>query len=472
MICSIGVTSSDYVVLGGGVAGLTIGREIARAGRSVIVVERGATVGGLARTFRRDGYSFDLGGHRFHSNNPDVVGWLKTLMGDDLLRVDRRSRIHLSGRFIDYPLRLTQATRAFGAVNAVRGGLSYLGAAVTNHRQQAVTFEDWVTRRFGRVLYEIYFKPYTEKVWGLRCDQLSADWAAQRISVPNLADTVRGAMFPPKNPAPTAIRQFYYPRLGYGTISDRLADAIAADRQDVWTSTSLASLRFRGAEAEVEVRDAAGKVRVVRCGHVISTIPLDTLLGAMSREPGIAEVAADARLAYRGLVLVYLGVAKAQLSPDSWTYFPSPELLFGRTHEPKNWSAAMVPGPDVTSLALEIFSSPGEPAWESPDADLVERAVGELIELGWLRRGDVTRSWVLRAPNAYPVQDIGYRDRLARVRTALNRFPQLRLVGRTGAFSYMNVDGVVEDCFRLAAELDLNGRGGVRPLMADTARWA
>ena len=178
MICSIGVTSSDYVVLGGGVAGLTIGREIARAGRSVIVVERGATVGGLARTFRRDGYSFDLGGHRFHSNNPDVVGWLKTLMGDDLLRVDRRSRIHLSGRFIDYPLRLTQATRAFGAVNAVRGGLSYLGAAVTNHRQQAVTFEDWVTRRFGRVLYEIYFKPYTEKVWGLRCDQLSADWAA------------------------------------------------------------------------------------------------------------------------------------------------------------------------------------------------------------------------------------------------------------------------------------------------------
>jgi len=192
----------------------------------------------------------------------------------------------------------------------------------------------------------------------------------------------------------------------------------------------------------------------------------------MSREPGIAEVAADARLAYRGLVLVYLGVAKAQLSPDSWTYFPSPELLFGRTHEPKNWSAAMVPGPDVTSLALEIFSSPGEPAWESPDADLVERAVGELIELGWLRRGDVTRSWVLRAPNAYPVQDIGYRDRLARVRTALNRFPQLRLVGRTGAFSYMNVDGVVEDCFRLAAELDLNGRGGVRPLMADTARWA
>jgi protoporphyrinogen oxidase len=472
MICSIEVTSADYIVLGGGVAGLTMGREIARKGRSVIVVERGATVGGLARTFRSDGYSFDLGGHRFHSNNPGVVGWLKTLMGGDLLRVDRRSRIRLRGRFIDYPLRLTQATRAFGAGNAVRGGLSYLSAAATRHRQPAVTFEDWVTRRFGRALYEIYFKPYTEKVWGIRCDQLSADWAAQRISVPSLADTVRGALFPPKKPAPTAIRQFYYPRLGYGTISDRLADAITASRQQVWTSTSLASLRFGGADVEVEVRDAAGMARVVRCGGVISTVPLDALLAAMAHEPGIAEIAADARLGYRGLVLVYLGLAMPQVSPDSWTYFPSPDLLFGRTHEPKNWSAAMVPGPAVTSLALEIFSSPGEPAWESPDADLVDRAVGELVELGWMRRGDVTHSWVLRAPNAYPVQDIGYRARLGSVRAALDRFPQLRLVGRTGAFSYMNVDGVVEDCFRLADELNPAGQSGVRPLETDTARWA
>ncbi|MCU0252196.1 MAG: FAD-dependent oxidoreductase, partial [Vicinamibacterales bacterium] len=213
------MSSSDFVVLGGGVAGLTIAREIARAGRSVIVVERGQGVGGLARTFRREGFSFDLGGHRFHSNNADVVNWLKQLMGGDLLRVDRRSRIHLGGGFIDYPIRMTQATRAFGAAQAVRGGLSYLAALATTHRREAVTFEDWVTRRFGRVLYEIYFKPYTEKVWGIRCDQLSADWAAQRISVPNLAETVRSALFPPRTPPPTAVRQFYYPRLGYGTIS-------------------------------------------------------------------------------------------------------------------------------------------------------------------------------------------------------------------------------------------------------------
>jgi protoporphyrinogen oxidase len=466
------LSSSDFVVLGGGVAGLTIAREIARAGRSVIVVERGATVGGLARTFRRDGFSFDLGGHRFHSNNPDVVNWLKQVMGGDLLRVDRRSRIHLRGRFIDYPIRLTQATRAFGAGNAVRGGLSYLSALATNHRQDAVTFEEWVTRRFGRVLYEIYFKPYTEKVWGIRCDELSADWAAQRISVPNLAETLRSALFPPRNPPPTAVRQFYYPRLGYGTISDRLADGIAGLGQEILTSTSLVKLQFGPGDAAVDVVDNGGAARTIRCGQVISTVPLDALLGALAHEPGIAEVAAETRLAYRGIILVFLGIAKPQVSPDSWTYFPNPDLLFGRSHEPKNWSAAMVPGPAVTSLALEVFSSPGEPAWDAGDAELVDRAIGELDGVGWIRRADVTQSWVLRVPHAYPVHDLGYAERLAKVRRVLDRYPGLRLVGRTGAFSYMNVDGVVEDCFRLARELGLGKDAAVRPLDADTARWA
>jgi protoporphyrinogen oxidase len=427
---------------------------------------------GMARTFRREGYAFDLGGHRFHSNNADVVNWLRSLMGGDLLRVDRRSRIHLQGRFIDYPIRLTQATRAFGAGQAIRGGVSYLGALATNHRQQAVTFEDWVTRRFGRVLYEIYFKPYTEKVWGIRCDELSADWAAQRISVPNLAETVRGAVFPPKDPAPTAVRQFYYPRLGYGTISGRLADAIAALGQEVVTSTSLAALRFGNGDATVDVVDAGGAARTITCGQVISTVPLDALLTALAREPDIARVAASARLAYRGIVLLFLGIARPQVSPDSWTYFPSADVIFGRSHEPKNWSAAMVPSVAVTSLALEVFSSPGEATWESRDADLVDRAVRELTGLGWLTRGEVTHSWVLRVPHAYPVQDLGYAERIASVRRVLGRYPRLHLVGRTGAFSYMNVDGVVEDCFRLARVLKLTRDAEVRPLAADTGRWA
>ena len=463
--------SSDFVVLGGGVAGLTIAREIARAGRSVTVVERENTVGGLARTFRQEGFSFDLGGHRFHSNNPDVVGWLQQLMGADLLRVHRLSRIHLQGRFIDYPIRLAQATRAFGTVKALHGAASYLGAQVTNPRQEAVSFEDWVTRRFGRVLYEIYFKPYTEKVWGRRCDELSADWAARRISVPNLMETVLTALVPPRSPLPTAARQFYYPRLGYGTISDRLADGVAGMRQDILTSTSLVKLQFSDDGVAVDIVDGSGATRTLRCAQVISTVPFDALLGALSHEPGVTQVAAESRLTYRGLVLVFLGLSRPQISPDHWTYFPSADLLFGRSHEPKNWSPAMVPGSAVSSLALEVFSSPGEPAWESADQALVDRSVGELEEIGWLRGGDVVNSWVLRVPYAYPVHTIGYAENVQTVRDALARWPRLSLLGRTGSFSYMNVDGVVEECFRLAARLGLGRPGDVRPLTADTGRW-
>ena len=463
--------SSDFVVLGGGIAGLTIAREIARAGRSVTVVERGNTVGGLARTFRREGYSFDLGGHRFHSNNPDVVAWLKQLMGDDLLQVRRLSRIHLQGRFIDYPIRLAQATRAFGTVKAMRGAASYLGALAAFHRQDAVTFEDWVTRRFGRVLYEIYFKPYTEKVWGIRCDELSADWAAQRISVPNLWETVFAALFPPNTPPPTAVRQFYYPRLGYGTISDRLAEDVTAMGQSILTATSLVKLGFSDDGAAVDVVDGSGATRTLGCAQVISTVPFDALLGALSHEPDMTRIAAESRLSYRGLVLVFLGLNRPQISPDHWTYFPSTDLLFGRSHEPKNWSAAMVPGPAVSSLALEVFASPGEPAWEMADQALVDRSVGELEGIGWLRRGDVLNSWVLRVPYAYPVHRIGYGEKVRKVRDVLARWPRLSLLGRTGSFSYMNVDGVVEDVFRLAARLGLDRPGDVRPLFTDTGRW-
>jgi len=471
MVSSEAMSASDYVVLGGGVAGLTIAREIARAGRSVTVVERGAEVGGLARTVRRDGFAWDIGGHRFHSNNPDVVRWLEALLGRDLLRVGRRSRIHLRGRFIDYPIRLTQATWAFGPMNALRGAVSYAAAAAVNHRERAVTFEDWVTRRFGRVLYEIYFKPYTEKVWGIRCDELSAEWAAQRIGVPNLLRTVRHAVRPPRVAPATAVREFHYPRSGYGAITARLADEIDGAGQRILTSTALAQLRFHGRGASVEVTAEGGARRTIDCGRVISTVPVDALMGALADDPDVARAAAGARLTYRGLVLVLVAVDARMVSPDTWTYFPEPDVLFGRSHEPKHFSPAMVPRDSVTSLALEVFSSPGEPPWESEDRDLVARATDDLETIGWVRRAAVLHAHVLRVPCAYPVHDIGFTGRLARVTDALGRYPRLSLLGRTGAFAYRNADGVIEDCFRLAAQLGLRKADGVQPLLADEGRW-
>jgi protoporphyrinogen oxidase len=469
-IPSTATNTCDTVILGGGIAGLAMGRELLRAGRSVAIVEKGPTVGGLARTFRSDGFSFDLGGHRFHSNNPQVVNWLKDLMKEDLLTVQRQSHIYMGGQFVDYPIKLGQAMSVFGLVNAARIGASY-AAALLSKQGEPRSFEEWVIQRFGRQLYEIYFKPYTEKVWGIRCDELSADWAAQRISLPNLTQTVRRALVPGRTPPPTIVPSFHYPRHGYGTICDRLEAEIIEGGGTVMTGATLESVRFDRDEAVVRVVPSGGAPRTLRCERVISTIPVEALLGAMSGHSEAAAAAKDFHLSYRGLILIYLGIAKPQVSQDHWTYFPSPDMLVGRSHEPKNWSRAMVPPGDVTSLSLEVFASQGEPAWLSPDAELIARATSELETIGWIRPGDVVKSWVLRVPYAYPVYYLDYQDQLGRIREVLGQWPRLSLLGRTGAFRYMNADGVIEDVFRLLGELGASDASGVRPLAVEEGRW-
>ncbi len=464
--------TAEFVVLGAGVAGLTIVRQMTEAGRSVILVERNETPGGLARTFRRDGFSFDLGGHRFHSNNPDVVAWLRRLVGGDLQCVARRSRIYLNNRFLDYPIRLPQAMGALGPVKALSMAGSYLAALARNGATTDGSFEGWVVRRFGRGLFEIYFKPYTEKVWGLPCSALSSDWASQRIGLPSLTQAVYRALVPGRTPPATIIPHFLYPRSGYGVIPDRLADEVASSgRGTILTNTTVGRVWFSGDEAIVEVGDSETGSQTLRARHVISTIPLQHLLGALSDDSDIAALARDLPLAYRGILLVLLALDRPTVSADSWTYFPDRALLFGRTHEPKNWSGDMVPSPGVTSLAVEVFCSPGDATWTCQDGVLVDRAVGDLERVGWVRPGEVAASWVLRVPEAYPIYRCGYRDHLRRVTELLRRWPGLSLAGRTGSFRYMNVDGIVEECFGLCRRLGLHRDAGVQPLERDAGRW-
>lgn len=461
----------DFLILGGGIAGLTTGYELARRGLQVRLLEKSPHVGGLARTFERDGFRFDLGGHRFHSNNPGVVTWLHELLGADLLTVPRQSRIYLNGRFVQYPLVFPDALRAFALPQATQMLASYLWARVRPPRRNAAaSFEDWVVRRFGRQMYAQFFQPYTEKIWGIPAGELSADWAAQRIGLPSLAQAARHALRPAAQPPPTAITQFYYPRHGFGQLPQALHHAFLAHGGTLVTGATPQQLIPAGDHFTLHWQDAAGQAHTSRAAELVSTIPLPQLLALLPPDGEQARLAA-APLAYRGLICLFLAIDKPQISPDHWTYFPGRDFLFGRTHEPKNWSPAMVPGRDVTSLAVEIFASPQDAPWGWSDDALGDRAISQLAALGWLQPRQVRHAWVLRLRHAYPIYHIGYQASLAQTLDYLARWPGLYPLGRTGSFRYLNSDGVIEDVFRFLTRRFAAATPAMPLLANEHGRW-
>lgn len=460
-----------FVVLGGGIAGLVAARELLKKGASVVLVEKGKTVGGLARTFEKEGFRFDIGGHRFHSHNPSVVNWLMDLMKDDLLTVPRTSHIYINDRFVDYPIKLPSALSIFPPLTGAKMLVSYLAAKVTERNRPDISFEDWVVKRFGRGLYEVFFEPYTEKVWGIPCAELSATWASQRIGLPSVWRAIKHAISPPKEAPATAISQFYYPRFGFGMISDTLHKEILEMGGTVLTDTSLISCVPKGSDAiNVTVESPEHAIKSFEADHVVSTIPLNSLLAAIPSELGSREVLDKYDLEYRDIILLFVAINKKQVSDDSWTYFPLRNLTFGRTHEPKNWSSDMVPDAKYSSLAVEIFSSRGEPVWEMTDEQLIDRVTSEMDSINWVKKKDVHNAWVLRVPYAYPVYRIGYEKKLQAVRQYLAQWPNLSLVGRTGSFHYMNSDGVIEDVFRFMEETFAHD-ANVKPPTAQVGRW-
>ena len=460
-----------FVILGGGIAGLATAYELLTRGCHVTLVEKGIEVGGLARTFEQDGFRFDIGGHRFHSNNPTVVQWLKDLLKDDLLTVPRISHIYLGGKFVNYPIQFPSALSVFSPFKAVQMVTSYLAAKLTERKRQDCSFEDWVVKRYGKALYKVFFKPYTEKVWGISCNQLSSTWASQRIGIPSLWRTIKHAIAPPKNAPATAISEFYYPRAGFGMITEALKAKIVAMGGVIHTSTSLSQLVPTQNGFQVGIQHQDGTMYTIAAEQVVSTIPLNFLLQAIPEDLGSQNVLQQYDLEYRDLICLFVALKQQQVSEDSWTYFPAKNLTFGRTHEPKNWSHEMVPNDNFTSLAIEIFSSRGEATWEMSDADILSTVVEQMNQIGWIEKKDVYKSWVMRVPYAYPVYRVGYEEKLKGVKDYLSQWHNLHLAGRTGSFHYMNSDGVIEDVFRLIEELFPKEAADVKPLVSAAGRW-
>ncbi|WP_428964351.1 NAD(P)/FAD-dependent oxidoreductase [Micromonospora fluostatini] len=434
--------SQHTVIIGAGPAGLTAAYELTRRDVAVDVVEADDVVGGISRTVERDGWRFDIGGHRFFTKVPQVEAfWHEILPDEDFLLRPRMSRIHYRGRLFDYPLRAGNALGNLGVVEAVRCVGSYLWSRVRPPADQS-HFEGWVSARFGTRLYRMFFKTYTEKVWGIPATELQADWAAQRIKNLSLAGAVRNALFPSrdKTAITSLIEEFQYPKYGPGMMWERCAERVVKAGGTVTLNTSARAVhRADGRAVAVTVAGPEGERRVPT-DHVISSMPISDLVRAMD-PPAPAEVraAADA-LRHRDFLTVALVVPADAGFPDNWIYVHTPGVRVGRIQNFGSWSPFLVRD-GYTCLGLEYFVNVGDDLWTADDDDLVALGTAELARLGLVAPDAVSDGYVVRMPKAYPVYDEGYEQAVDTIRRWLaEAVPNVHPVGRNGMHRYNNQD--------------------------------
>lgn len=430
------------IVVGAGPAGLTAAYVLAKQGLyRITVLEADDIVGGIARTAQYKGFRFDIGGHRFFTKIPAVEDLWREILGPEFISVPRLSRIHYNGRFFDYPLKPANALRGLGPINALRIVLSY----VKWHYQPYPVednFEQFVTNRFGRRLYELFFKTYTEKVWGIPCTEIRAEWAAQRIQGLSLARAILSAtpLHKRVGPIKSLIHEFQYPRLGPGQMWEMCRDRVVERGHQVLMQHQVDGFQMTAERVTaVHARTPTGP-RVFDAEHVISTMPIRSLVRGISpaAPDGVRQAAEGLR--YRDFLVVALILKRDALFSDNWIYIHTPGVRVGRIQNFNNWSPAMVPVPGVTCLGMEYFCFKGDGLWESKDDDLIALASTELETLGLASRSDVVDGAVVRMPKAYPIYDSAYKGHLSAVREFIDPISNLHTVGRNGMHQYNNQD--------------------------------
>jgi len=432
------------IIIGAGPAGLTAAYELAKRGKTATIIEADSQVGGLSRTVNYRGYRFDIGGHRFFSRVPSINELWREILGEDLLVRSRLSRIHYNGRFFDYPFRAANALMGLGLQEAVRIGLSYAKAKVDPCVPEH-SLEQWVSNRFGFRLYEIFFKTYTEKVWGMPCSEISADWAAQRIRNLSLMEALRNIVYAKGTSRtgsviPTLIEQFLYPRLGPGMMWERCRDLLAERDCTTVCDTRVTRIRHTGKRVACVVTQHGDQTSELAASHVVSSMPLRDLVLALDPPPPEEVRQAAAALRYRDYFTAVLIVRREHVFPDNWIYIHTPDVLMGRIQNYKNWSPDMVPDPATTSLGVEYFLSDTDAMWSQPDEELLALGLDECVQLGFVEREDVVDGTVVRMPKAYPVYDRNYARNVAIIRDYLVGFENLQAVGRNGLHRYNNQD--------------------------------
>jgi protoporphyrinogen oxidase len=402
-------------------------------------------VGGISRTDQYKGYRFDIGGHRFFSKSAEVNQLWREVLGEAFVKRSRLSRIYYDRKFFHYPLRPADALRKLGAIRSVRILVSYLRARIFPTKPER-SVEDWVVNRFGRELFETFFKSYTEKVWGMSTSTISADWAAQRIKDLSLiraaASAVLGRFARKKGEViKTLIDEFHYPRLGPGQMWEMARDRIVEQGGAVHLDRRVIQVEHDGSSIQALVAiDRQGRQTRYTGTHFLSTLPIRDLIKGMNPVAPEAVVSAACSLRYRDFLTVVLIVDRASTFPDNWIYIHDPSVRLGRVQNFKNWSPDLVPDSSKTSLGLEYFCFEGDDLWTSTDQELLMLGRREIAAIGLVAEREVIDGCVVRMPKAYPVYDDDYQKHLAVIRAWLKGFDNLELAGRNGMHKYNNQD--------------------------------
>jgi protoporphyrinogen oxidase len=439
-------TKAKAVVLGAGPAGLASGFALAKAGWSVEVYEQAAVVGGLARTVSQDGFRFDIGGHRWFTKKDVLNHFLVDLLGDEMVMVDRTSRIFFDDKYVDYPLRASNVLSRIGPLTSARAIGDFIVSQASQRvaKKSVVSMEDAYVAQFGRTLFELFFKNYSEKVWGDQCSQLSADWVTQRSKGLSLFTAVRDAFKKSDGQVESLIDRFMYPGLGFGRISERMAEEIQKAGGSVHLGQRVVSARHdAGQITSVTVSDGA-REKDVDGDVFISCIPMTELAQCLRPSADKAVLAATNVLSYRDLITLHIMLDRPQVTSDTWVYVHDPSVSFARLHEPRNWSPAMAPE-GKTSLVLEIFCEADDEVWKRSDAHLLDVAVRDLSDrLHFIEPRDMIGGFAVRSRDAYPRYGLGYKGAVDTIKQSLHALENLCIVGRGGTFRYNNTDHAIE----------------------------
>jgi protoporphyrinogen oxidase len=433
------------LIIGAGPAGLTAAYELNQQGLKSIILEADDVVGGISRTINHQGYRFDVGGHRFFTKNALVNDLWQEMLGDDFLVRPRMSRIYYNKHFYDYPLKAVNTLRGLGVIETVRIGLSYIKTRIAPSRPET-TFEQWVSNRFGWRLYEIFFKTYTEKVWGIPCNEISAQWATQRIKNLSLVEILRNLVYAKGcgkdgEVITTLIEQFHYPRFGPGMMWERFASHLQEQHIPTLFDQRVETITHQHGRIErVSVRNRLGEETTYEADQFLSSMPLRELVKALKPAPPSEVLKAADGLRYRDFITVVLIVDQEAVFPDNWIYIHSSHIKMGRIQNYKNWSPDMVPDPSRTSLGLEYFVSEHEDLWSWPDQKLIDLGIQECAELGFVQPDAIVEGTVFRMEKAYPVYDQERDGYVAILQDYLSRFENLQAIGRNGQHHYNNMD--------------------------------